>query len=175
MEGKHCKLDLKHVPVSYVRKLISSLKNSRSTAIDELDNYSVKVAGPVITKPLHHIITLSLLQEKFPTSWKIAKVLPLHKKESTLVRKNYRPVAILSPLSKILEKIVYGQLYSYFSDNLILHPNLHGYRKSRSSQTALLYMYDHWVQATHQGQISRAVLLDLIAAFNLVPPDILLK
>ena len=156
-------------------KLLSSLSNSRSTAIDELDNYSVKIAAPVIAAPLHHIVTLSIMQSKFPTKWKCAKVLPLHKKSDTLLKKNYRPVAILSPLSKVLEKIVYQQLYSYVTVNKILHPNLHGYRTNRSTQTALLQMYDRWVQAASNGQVSGAVLLDLSAAFDLVPPDILVK
>ena len=115
------------------------------------------------------------MQQKFPGQWKYSKVLPLHKKDSTLEQKNYRPVAILSPLSKILEKIIYEQLYNYFSRNKILHPNLHGYRKHRSTQTALLQMYDRWVQAAADGQVSGAVLLDLSAAFDLVSPEILLK
>ena len=98
---------------------------------------SVRVAAPVIAGPLHHIVTLSIMQQRFPGSWKCAKVLPLHKKLDPLHKKNYRPVAILSPLSKVLEKFVYEQLYSYFTANKILHPNLHGYRKNRSTQTAL--------------------------------------
>ena len=175
MENKECSLGLKHVTIDKVTKLILSLSNSRSTATDELDNYSVKLAHQIIARPLHHIITLSIMEEKFPTSWKFAKVLPLHKKLSTLEMKNYRPVAILSPLSKILEKIVYEQLYDYFTANKILHPNLHGYRKNRSTQTALLQMYDRWVQAAVQGQVSGAVLLDLSAAFDLVSPDILIQ
>ena len=89
--------------------------------------------------------------------------------------KNYRPVAILSPLSKVLEKIIYEQLYEYFTANKIFHPNLHGYRKNRSTQTALVQMYDRWVQAAAKGQVSGAVLLDLSAAFDLVSPDILLQ
>ena len=101
--------------------------------------------------------------------------MPLHKKLGTLNKKNYRPVALLSPVSKVLEKIVYGQLYTYFTDNKILHPSLHGYRTNRSTQTALLQMYDHWVQAASRGQVSGAVLLDLSAAFDLVPPDILVE
>ena len=115
------------------------------------------------------------MQCRFPTAWKYAKVIPLHKKEDPLQKKNYRPVAILSPLSKVLEKLVYEQLYSYFTVNKILHPNLHGYRSNRSTQTALLQMYDRWVQAASQGLVSGAVLLDLSAAFDLVPPDILVK
>ena len=61
------------------------------------------------------------------------------------------------------------------SRNIILHPNLHGYRKNRSTLTALLQMYDRWVDAAAKGQVSGAVILDLSAAFDLVPPEILLK
>ena len=175
MAGKNCKLGLSHVSEDKVKKLIKGLSSSKSLAIDELDNLSVKIAADVITPPLHHIISLSLLQQRFPSQWKYAKVLPLHKKECILERKNYRPVAILSPLSKILEKIIYEQLYGYFTRNHILHPNLHGYRKNRSTLTALLQMYDRWVDAAAKGQVSGAVLLDLSAAFDLVPPEILLK
>ena len=84
-------------------------------------------------------------------------------------------MAILSPLSKILEKVVYLQIYDYFTKNHIFHPNLHGYRHNRSTQTALLQMYDRWVSAAVAGQVSGVVLLDLSAAFDLVEPGILIK
>ena len=140
-----------------------------------MDNFCVKLAADKIDKPLHHIITLSILQNKFPRGWKYSKVIPLHKKECKLDRKNYRPVAILSPLSKILEKIAYEQLYVYFNKNKIFDPNLHGYRQHRSTQTALMVMYDRWVKAAAVGQVSGAVLLDLSAAFDLVDPELLLE
>ena len=72
-----------------------------------LDSYSVKIAADYIAQPLHHVISLSLMQEKFPSCWKSTKIIPLHKKGSTLKKEHYRPVAILSPLSKVLEKVVY--------------------------------------------------------------------
>ena len=105
MKSKTCKLGLSHVSLSKVNKLLKNLKNTRSTAVDELDNYCVKISADIITRPLHHIISLSILQQKFPESWKYSKLIPLHKKGSKLERKNYRPVAILSPLSKILDKL----------------------------------------------------------------------
>ena len=175
MQNKNCRLSFKHVSVDKVNKLLKKLKNSKSTAIDELDNFCVKAAADIIDKPLHHIITQSIHQNKFPRSWKFSKVIPLHKKLCTLDRKNYRPVSILSPLSKILEKIVYEQLYEYLSRNNIFHPNLHGYRQNRSTQTALLTMYDRWVKAAVAGQVSGAVLLDLSAAFDLVDPVLLVQ
>ena len=70
-------------------------------------------------------------------------------------------MAILSPLGKVLEKIVYEQIYSHFSNNKIFHPNLHGYRGNRSTQTALLQMYDRWVEAAAAGQVSGVVLVYL--------------
>ena len=173
MNGKNCKLSLKFVNVDKVRKLLSNLKNTKSCAVDELDNFCVKLSAHIIAKPLHHIITLSIMQNKFPTNWKYSKIVPLHKKESTLERKNYRPVAILSPLGKILEKVIYEQLYGYFSSNKIFHPSLHGYRRGRSTQTALLQMYDKWVRAAHHGQVTGVVLLDLSAAFDLVDHQLL--
>ena len=175
MMGKKCSLKLSHVSVETVRKLLTNLKNSRSTSVDELDNYAVKLSADHIAAPLHHIITLSIMQNKFPTSWKFTKLIPLHKKLSQLEKKNYRPVAILSPLSKVLEKVVYQQIYDYFTANKLFHPNLHGYRGNRSTMTALLQMYDRWVRAASEGQVSGVILIDLSAAFDLVDSDILIK
>ena len=138
-------------------------------------NFCVKLAADVIDKPLHHIITLSIQQKKFPSGWKLSKVIPLHKKNCKMDRQNFRPVAILSPLSKILEKIVYEQIYEYFSKNKIFHPSMHGYRQHRSTQTAMLSMYDRWVTAAAGGHVSGVVLLDLSEAFDLVEPNLLIQ
>ena len=162
MFSKSCSLQLSHVSLEKVTKILKSLSNSRSTGTDELDNFSVKLAAELIAEPVHHIVTLSIINKKFPQSWKFSKVIPLHKKEDVLDRKNYRPVAILSPISKVLEKIVYEEVYSYFTDNKLFHPNLHGYRKHRSTQTALLQMYNRWVQAASDSQLSAVVLLDQV-------------
>jgi hypothetical protein len=129
----------------------------------------------IIAAPVHHLITLSIMQRRFPTCWKYAKVLPLHKKNCVLDRKNYRPVSILSPLSKILERAIYNQIYQYFSNNRIFHPNIMGYRKNRSTLSAVLQMYDRWVRGASEGKVSGIVLLDLSAAFDLVNPSILLQ
>ena len=115
MNGKNISLSLRFVTVAKVRKLLSNLKNKTSSSVDQLDNYSVRIAADLIAEPLHHVISLSLMQQKFPSGWKYTKIVPLHKKNSTLHRENYRPVAILSPLSKVLEKVIYEHIYNYFT------------------------------------------------------------
>ena len=175
MKNRDLSISLKFVTVSKVRKLLGGLKNKTSSSVDMLDNYAVKLVADQVSGPLHHVITLSLMQQKFPTSWKFTKIIPLHKKGSQLKKENYRPVAILSPLSKVMEKIMYEQIYNYFSRNNLFHPSLHGYRKDRSTMTALLSMYDKWITAAHQGQVSGVVLVDLSAAFDLVSPSLLIQ
>ena len=88
-------------------------------------------------------------------------------------RKNYRPVSILSPVNKILERVVHDQLYSYFANNHLFHPNVMGFRRNRSTMSCILQMYDRWVQGAGEGMINGVVLLDLSAAFDLVDSTLL--
>ena len=81
----------------------------------------------------------------------------------------------MSPLSKILEKAIYEQIYDYFDRNKLLHSSLHGFRKHRSTTTALLSMYNKWVEAASYGKVTGVVLVDLSAAFDLVSPALLTK
>ena len=88
MRDKDCKMQLKHVSLAKVRKIIRSLSNSKSCGIDELDNFTLKIAADLVAHPIHHIICLSIIQNKFPDNWKYAKVLPLHKKGDESDRRN---------------------------------------------------------------------------------------
>ena len=175
MGDRNLSLSLSFITVRKVRSILSSLKSTTSTAVDQLDNFAIKLAAPHLAGPLHHVITLSILQQKFPDTWKLTKIVPLHKKKSTLKKENYRPVAILSPLNKVLEIVLHEQVYHYFERNTLFHPSLHGYRQGRSTMTALLSMYDKWVSAASQGKLSGVVLVDLSAAFDLVSPSLLIK
>ena len=68
--------------------------DSKSSGLDSIDTLILKLAGPNIFPALTHIINLSIATQQFPSSWKIAKVIPLFKKDNPLNPKNYRPVAI---------------------------------------------------------------------------------
>ena len=99
-----------------------------------------------------HIVNLSIQTETFPTTWKTAKVIPLFKKGDQFEPKNYRPVAILSILSKIIEKVIFIQTVSYFDRNNLFHPNHHGFRARHNTTNALIQMYDSWVEAADKGE-----------------------
>ena len=158
-----------------VGKIISGLKNSNSFGLDQIDTYIIKLVKPSITPALTHIVNLSLSTQKFPSSWKKSKIIPLHKKDDKLNPKNYRPVAIIPIFSKILERIVFNQMIEYVTANQLLHPNHHAYRAHHNTTTALIQLYDVWVEAVQNGELAGVCFLDMSAAFDIVDHSLLLE
>jgi len=72
----------------------------------------------------------------FPEILKIALVKPLHKQGNTGEVQNYRPIFLLSVISKIIEKLVYSRLMSFVTKNNILNDVQHGFREGKSTETA---------------------------------------
>ena len=80
-----------------------------------------------------HIVNLSLKNSSFLKLWKVAKVIPLHKKGETFIPKNFRPVALLPIVSKILERAIFVQVANYLENNNLLHPAHHGFRSQHNT------------------------------------------
>ena len=175
MSERTCSFSFKPVEPEQVLKIIKALKNSKSTGLDNLDTYIIKLIAPDILPALTHIINLSIRDGVFPDLWKKAKVVPLLKKGDPLSPKNYRPVALLAIFSKILERAVFLQLVEYLESNRLLHPNHHGSRRSHSTVSALLQMYDTWQQEAEEDNMVGVMMIDLSAAFDMVDHGLLLE
>ena len=91
-----------------VLKLLGNSSNSTAFGLDELDTYAIKLVKEEITPALTHILNLSISQGKFPDDWKMSKIYPIHRKNDNLNPENYRPVAIIPVLSKVLERVVFN-------------------------------------------------------------------
>ena len=174
MEGRQCAFSLSMVYPKEVDSIISSLTNTTAFGFDLIDTSIIKLIKPEILPAVTHIINLSIKSSKFPTSWKKSKIIPLHKKDDPLDPKNYRPVAIVPILSKVLERAIFNQLVAYLDKNNLIHPNHHAYRPGHNTTTALIQMYDGWLRAVDSGKLVGACLLDMSAAFDLVDHDLLL-
>ena len=73
-----------------------------------------------IGKPLTIIINQSLRTGIFPDALKIAKVKPMYKKGDNFCLNSYRPISLLPTISKIFERVMFTQLYSYLNANFLL-------------------------------------------------------
>ena len=87
------------------------------------------------SKIVTHLVNLSITSKIVPTCTKVAKIIPLYKKGSKVEVGNYRPVSILTSISKILEKAVYVQVDSYCKSKGIIYPLQSGFRKNYSTDT----------------------------------------
>ena len=175
MVGRTCSFSLSAVHPDSVDKIVSDLSNSSSFGMDLIDTKVIKLIKPSIVSALTHIINLSITSRQFPAYWKSAKIIPLHKKDDLLNPKNFRPVAILPIFSKVLERVIFNQIIQYLSSNNLLHPSHHAYRSNHNTTTALIQMYDTWVNAYDNGELSGVCLLDMSAAFDIVDHSLLLK
>ena len=175
MESRTCTFSLTSVHPDEVDKIVSNLSNSSSFGLDMVDTYIIKLIKPDILPALTHILNLSIATKVFPSAWKKSKVIPLHKKEDLLNPKNYRPVAIIPILSKVLERVIFNQMVAYLTDNSLIHPNHHAYRANHNTTTALLQMYDVWLDSLEKGEMAGVCFLDKSAAFDIVDHSLLLS
>ena len=92
-----------------VRKTIQNLPSKNSCGLDGISSKLIKIIEPAIIKPLTLLINQVLNTGIFPDELKIAKVIPLFKKDDPTLLKNYRPISLLSTIAKVMEK---NYLYS---------------------------------------------------------------
>ncbi|RUA05885.1 MAG: hypothetical protein DSY43_03475, partial [Gammaproteobacteria bacterium] len=156
-----------------ILKLLSGLSNSKATGIDKISGKILKVAAPAISPSLTHIFNHAIISNCFPDDWKVARLLPLHKKGARNAPDNYRPISILPVISKIMERIMYEQLYEYLTTNNILSEQQFGFRRLRSTASALLDSTNSWYVNMERKMFNLVVFLDLKKAFDTVNHDIL--
>ena len=151
------------------------MKGGRSHGIDFIDSYSLKISYPLIEEAILHLVNLSIKKKTFAKAWKVQLVMPLHKKADRLEASNYRPVAHIVEAGKIVEYAIHEQVYSHLEEHEVFHPNHHGFLGHHSTASALIQLYDLWLEASENTELSAALLLDLTAAFDVVDHYILLE
>ena len=109
------------------------------------------------------LISIFLLVHVHPNNLKLADVTPIYKKGSHTDKENYRPVSILTSLSKVFERLLYRQMYSFTES--ILSINQCGFRKGFSAQHCSITMLEKWRTSADNKLIAGILLTDLSKTF----------
>ena len=125
-----------------VKKTIMSLRSKTSTGHDGISTKLLKFISPALIESFRIIINQSLITGIYPHRLKIAKVIPIYKKENKLLMDNYRPISLLSSMSKLFEKVVHNQLFTYFQKNRLLYNGQYGFRMNHSTELAAIELVD---------------------------------
>lgn len=120
-----------------VLKLINSLPLNKASGLDGISCRLLREAAPIVAPSLTYIIKFSITTGIFPDEWKLARVSPIYKGAKSDPN-NYRPISILSVISKLIEKIAFNQFYEYLIMYDLLADTQSGFRSRHSTQTALL-------------------------------------
>ena len=165
---------IKPITVSEVKQIIVQLNSNKSTGLDGIGANILKYCSDYIIQPITFIINQSIDQGVFPDSLKAAYISPIYKGGDKCNPNNYRPISILSTITKIFECHIAKQLQTYFKKTNIIHETQSGFRQNHSCQTALINLVNSWLKDIDNGKMIGVVFLDLQKAFDLVDHDILL-
>ena len=159
---------IKSMLIPYISEY-KSLKNSSAGC-----EFIAKQCLKHYIKPLTYLINSSFESGTFPEELKLAKVIPIFRSGDKQDISNYIPISILSFFLKVFEKTMYNHLINFIDANQILYKYQFEFRKSHSTNHAIISLVKKVNNAMDSGKISIGVFLDLIKALGSVDHCILL-
>ena len=155
---------------------LQSLDRTKGAGPDGLSSALLKFLANFIYKPLSLIYQYSLDTGAAPNDWKLANIIPIHKKGSRSNPLNYRPISMTCISSKILEHILCHNINNFLDNNNLLVEYQHGFRKQHGCDTQLLTTVSDLVEAYDQNIPVDLAVLDFSKAFDVVShPKLILK
>ena len=152
-----------------VRKVIMNLDLSKASGPDCIPVVVLKICEPELSYILAELFNKCLKESCFPDCWKVSSVVPVFKnvgERSTA--KNYRPVSLLSVVSKVFEKLVSNRIVSHLEKCGLSSDFHYGFRSSRSTADLLTVVSDRIARAFNRSGATGAVVLDISKAFDRV-------
>ena len=154
---------------------IKTLKNNKAVGPQSIPTKLFKMFSEALSKPLTDLINLSFSKGIFPDVLKLAQVIALFKKGEKTDKNNYRPISLISNVSKILEKLMYKRIYVFLEQKNSFYPYQFGFRHNHSTNFALIEITEQIRKACDEGSYACGVYLDLKKAFDTVNHEILLS
>ena len=150
-----------------VEKVITNLDSPRASGPDCIPVVVQKNCEPQLSYILAELFNVCLKESSFPVFWKVSSVVPVFKNvEERSTAKKYRPVSLLSVVSKVFEKLVNNRIVDHLEKCGLFSDFQYGFRSSRSTADLLTVVSDRIARAFNRSGTTRAVALDISKAFD---------
>ena len=151
-----------------VAQLLSGLDINKAMGPDNMPPKFLKALSknPAFVKAVTMLFNKCFEEEKIPSAWKNAHVIPVHKKGSYLDPNNYRPISLTCVLGKVYERILAEHLLDQISLNLSQHQ--HGFRRGKSCLSNLLETVKHVMDCIADSGKFDILYFDFSKAFDSV-------
>lgn len=157
-----------------VSEAIKSLKTDSSPGPDSVPTVFLQKCCHALAQPLACLFNDLLISGKFPDTWSLSFVTPLHKKGDRQLAGNYRPISLTSCICKCMEKVIIRTLTPYLMEKDVLPSTQHGFLPGRSTITNMTSCLSDWTAAFDRNQQTDVIYLDFEKAFDKVPHQMLL-
>ena len=105
----------------------TTLNINKATGPDQIGNRILKESSRVLAEPLSKLFNICIRSGIFPSSWKRAHVIPLHKSGDLTLCNNYRPISLLSSVSKVFETVIFKHIYQFLKVHNLLSEKQSGF------------------------------------------------
>ncbi len=145
------------------------------SGFDGISSKIIKMLKVSLAKPITLIINHMLNTGIFPAKLKIAKIIPIYKKDDETLFTNYRTISLLPTISKIFENVIFKQIYIFFEEKKMFYNGQYGFRMEHSTEYAALELIDRVKIEMDKQNTPINVFLDLSKAFDTINDIILLE
>ena len=159
-----------------ITEISNIIDNIGKTApgMDGLTGRILNLLSPAIVRPLVHLTNLCFLEGKFPDNLKGALVVPIFKSGDKTLPQNYRPISLISNVSKIIERVLHKRMYDFLVSENLISKTQFGFRKGHSTEHAVIYFMDYVTKELENGRHVIGLFLDTKKAFDSINHEILL-
>ena len=146
--------------------MLGNLNPSKSCGPYSIPSNLLKQHAVLFLKPLLVLLNTSLEEGVFPDFLKLAEVCPIFKKNDKNKCENYRPISLLSNISKLYERMMHTRLYGFFEKFQLFYKQQFGFRKQHSTNHAILSIIEDIRNSLDKREFVCGVFIDVEKAFN---------
>ena len=156
-----------------VKLLLDNLDINKAQGPDAISGAVLKNCSETLAYPLSMLFNLSYNTSYIPQEWKLANVVPVHKKDDKNKVTNYRPISLTSLVMKVFERILYDELLTRTIDKI--DKRQHGFLRNRSCNSNLLIFTESIARSLHEKIGTDIIYFDFAKAFDTVSHDLIFK